>query len=187
MVAAAFASAASGKSVLVFETNIKRLQLVGRVGTAAFLMGDARGDGELASGPSPHDLLGTSPCGLHRNDHEALRGTKTAHPRSCECRLPPRSCRAGSIDRTISLEGAFDQQQRQRLVQIADHCPVEKTIGAGAHINSPVSCGRLQPRPIRCPLRITCTMPKSWPFPTLIGELISARLDGSAERAALSP
>lgn len=32
------------------------------------------------------------------------------------------------IDRDIELIGALDDSQRQRLLQIADHCPVHKTL-----------------------------------------------------------
>jgi putative redox protein len=32
------------------------------------------------------------------------------------------------IDRTVELIGALDDSQRQRLLQIADHCPVHQTL-----------------------------------------------------------
>jgi uncharacterized OsmC-like protein/alpha/beta superfamily hydrolase len=34
------------------------------------------------------------------------------------------------IDRTIQLEGDLDDEQRQRLLEIADKCPVHRTLGA---------------------------------------------------------
>lgn len=33
-----------------------------------------------------------------------------------------------SIERVIELEGPLDDAQRQRLLQIADHCPVHRTL-----------------------------------------------------------
>ena len=34
------------------------------------------------------------------------------------------------IEKTIELSGALDQEQRQRLREIADHCPVHKTLSS---------------------------------------------------------
>jgi len=32
------------------------------------------------------------------------------------------------IERFITLEGSFDDEQRQKLMEIADKCPVHKTL-----------------------------------------------------------
>ena len=54
--------------------------------------------------------------------------------------------KADLFRRTITLEGALDEVQRARLLEIADKCPVHRTLEAGARVETtltpPVSPGR---------------------------------------------
>jgi putative redox protein len=38
------------------------------------------------------------------------------------------------IDRTIAMEGALDAEQRAKLMEIADKCPVHRTLTSEIHI-----------------------------------------------------
>jgi putative redox protein len=38
------------------------------------------------------------------------------------------------IDRVIAMEGALDPEQRNRLMEIADKCPVHRTLTSEIHI-----------------------------------------------------
>jgi len=40
------------------------------------------------------------------------------------------------IDREITLEGALDETQRARLLEIAEKCPVHRTLVSEIHIRS---------------------------------------------------
>lgn len=40
------------------------------------------------------------------------------------------------IDREIDLEGPLDDEQRERLYQIAERCPVGQTMAAGIHVRT---------------------------------------------------
>ena len=40
------------------------------------------------------------------------------------------------IDRTILLEGSLDAEQRRRLVEIADRCPVHRTLTSEVKITT---------------------------------------------------
>ena len=42
----------------------------------------------------------------------------------------------GHIDREIELTGALDDSQRQRLLQIADQCPVHQTLTSEIDIST---------------------------------------------------
>jgi putative redox protein len=44
-----------------------------------------------------------------------------------------------SIERLIELEGPLDDAQRQRLLQIADHCPVHRTLTSEVRISTRLS------------------------------------------------
>jgi len=55
-----------------------------------------------------------------------LRHSKI-HAKDCaECET--REGRIDRIERTIALEGALDDEQRARLMEIADKCPVHRTL-----------------------------------------------------------
>jgi putative redox protein len=38
------------------------------------------------------------------------------------------------IERTIAMEGALDAEQRRKLMEIADKCPVHRTLTSEIHI-----------------------------------------------------
>jgi putative redox protein len=40
------------------------------------------------------------------------------------------------IDRDIELSGGLDDDQRQRLLQIAEHCPVHQTLTSEVHVTT---------------------------------------------------
>lgn len=48
----------------------------------------------------------------------------------------PRPGQKDRIERTITLEGPLSDEQRQRLLEIANKCPVHKTITAGVEVQS---------------------------------------------------
>jgi putative redox protein len=52
--------------------------------------------------------------------------------RSCETK----SGKIDTIEREIELEGHLDQEQRQRLLEIADRCPVHRTLRSEIIVNS---------------------------------------------------
>ncbi len=46
-----------------------------------------------------------------------------------DCRDPDASpCLVGHIDRTLTLDGPLSEEQRSRLLAIADRCPVHRTL-----------------------------------------------------------
>jgi putative redox protein len=57
------------------------------------------------------------------------------HARDCE-ECETREGRVDSIEREIALEGALDDEQRRRLLEIADRCPVHRTLHSEVRIRS---------------------------------------------------
>jgi putative redox protein len=97
--------------------------------------------GGLDTGPSPYDLLAASlgACtSMTLRSYADLKGIPLArvsvelkhdkiHAADCaECET--REGKLDRFDRTITLEGNLDSQQRAKLLEIADKCPVHRTL-----------------------------------------------------------
>lgn len=107
-----------------------------------------RGDEPLPmgadTGPSPYDFLlaGLGTCTAMtlqlyaRRKGWDLRGVEVSlrhgrrHLDDCEdcCAGAATGCRIEVVDRTVSLTGDLSAEQRTRLLEIADQCPVHRTI-----------------------------------------------------------
>jgi putative redox protein len=98
-------------------------------------------------GPGPYDLVaaGLGACtGMTLRMYAERKGwpleetvVRVRHTRihaedeeQCEHREP----RLDRLERTITLLGPLEEAQRARLLEIADRCPVHRTLSAGTHI-----------------------------------------------------
>lgn len=92
-------------------------------------------------GPSPYDLLSAAlaSCTImtlnmyarHKEwplkaVHAEVRHGKI-HARDCEA-CESKTGRIDRFDRTLSFEGDLSEEQRSRLLEIADRCPVHRTL-----------------------------------------------------------
>ena len=127
--------------VVVRETGVGRFQqeIVAR---SHRLVADEPVDaGGLDTGPSPYDLLlaGLGACTsmtlrLYAErktmplDRVTVRLTHSRiHAADCET-CETKEGKIDRIDRTITLAGNLDDEQRKRLLEIADKCPVHRTL-----------------------------------------------------------
>jgi putative redox protein len=133
------AAAGPGASVLVGETGLGRLQMVVRTGHGSFVADEPAAVGGLGSGPNPYDLLAAalgSCTAMTVRLYAERRGwplervkVSVAHHRaSVEAR--------DLFERTLQLEGPLDEAQRQRLLEIAEKCPVHRTLDRGSDIRT---------------------------------------------------
>ena len=98
-------------------------------------------------GPTPYDLVsaGLGACtGMTLRMYADRKGWpleavqvrlehKKVYAHDCEnCQDPQQ--KIDQIERIITLTGPLDDKQRQRLAEIADKCPVHKTLEAGARV-----------------------------------------------------
>jgi putative redox protein len=129
------------RTVVVHETGRSRFQQEIKVGPHRFLADEPVDVGGLDSGPGPYDLVlaGLGACTAMTlrlyAERKALplEGVTVElshakiHATDCE------SCetKEGMIDRierVIALAGRLDADQRRRLMEIADKCPVHRTL-----------------------------------------------------------
>lgn len=131
------AEAPLGEGVLVAETGLGRYQVAARAATGAFLVDEPVSVGGLGSGPTPYDLLSAA-LGSCTAITLRLYAERKGWPLE-RVQVSVRHHRASlkerdRFDRTILLEGPLDDAQRDRLLQIAEQCPVHRTFERGSDV-----------------------------------------------------
>jgi uncharacterized OsmC-like protein/fermentation-respiration switch protein FrsA (DUF1100 family) len=138
--------------VVVRETRDSRFQNTVTVGPHRLLADEPAAVGGADSGPGPYDyvLAGLGACTsmtmrmyAERKSLPLDRVTVTLshskiHAEDCaECET--RVGMLDQFDRIISIEGALDAEQRKKLMEIADKCPVHRTLTSEIHIVTKVA------------------------------------------------
>ena len=136
-------------TVLVHETGGGKFQQEVLSGPHRFLADEPVKAGGLDSGPGPYDLLlaGLGACTsmtlrLYADlkklplEQVSVRLTHNkTHAEDCE-HCETKEGMLDRIDRTITLEGALEPEQRKRLMEIADKCPVHRTLKSEIEIRT---------------------------------------------------
>jgi uncharacterized OsmC-like protein/pimeloyl-ACP methyl ester carboxylesterase len=136
-------------TVLVRETRAGKFQQEILSGPHRFLADEPVKVGGLDSGPGPYDLLlaGLGACTSMTlrlyADHKKLPLDRVSvrlshnkiHAEDCE-NCETKEGMVDRIDRNITLEGALDAEQRKRLLEIADKCPVHRTLESEIEIRT---------------------------------------------------
>jgi uncharacterized OsmC-like protein/alpha/beta superfamily hydrolase len=135
------------REVVVRETRNSKFQQTVSVGPHRLLADEPVAAGGDDSGPGPYDFLLTA-LGACTSmtmrlyaDRKALPLERTTvtlrhskiHAEDCaECET--RSGMLDQIERVITMEGALDAEQRMKLLEIADKCPVHRTLTSEVRI-----------------------------------------------------
>jgi len=134
-------AAGTTKDVVVHETGRGRFQQEAVFGSHRLIADEPAGVGGLGSGFGPYELLLASlgactamTLRLYADQkHWPLQGAQVRlrhsriHAEDCaECET--KAGMLDRIDRVISLEGDLTGEQRSRLMEIADKCPVHRTL-----------------------------------------------------------
>ena len=117
------------RQVVVRETRTGKFQQTVSVGPHRLLADEPVAAGGEDSGPGPYDFLlaGLGACTTVTLEHRKI------HAEDCaECET--RTGMLDRIDRAIGMEGALDAEQRAKLMEIADKCPVHRTLTSEVHI-----------------------------------------------------
>ena len=124
--------------VSVEETGEGAFQVEVRAGGARFVADEPVEVGGLGSGPTPYDLLA---AGLGACTAMTLR----LYARGKRLALDPVKVKVGHsrtangadlFVRRVELEGDLSPEQRTRLIEIAERCPVHRTLEKGAAIET---------------------------------------------------
>jgi putative redox protein len=142
------------EGVEVKETGGGRFQLQVQAGGTTFLVDEPRSVGGLGSGPNPYDLIGSA-LGACTVMTVRLYAERKAWPlRSVSARVVHRRAGLEAKDRfarELVLEGDLTPDQRHRLLEIANRCPVHRTLENGSEVITVLGerplPGRLDPEP----------------------------------------
>jgi len=146
------------QTIRVTETREGKFQNIIEAGPHRLLADEPKSHGGTDTGPSPYDYLSialgacTTMTLRMYADHKKLPVERVSvevshakvHAADCsECSETERE-RGGKIDRfvrLISIDGDIDAETRERMRQIADRCPVHKTIHTGAAVVTKLADG----------------------------------------------
>ncbi len=131
--------------VVVEETGEGAFQVEVRTGHARFRADEPVEVGGLGTGPTPYDLLGaglgactamTLRLYARRKDLPLDRVRVTVGHKKGKGAAPD------LFVREISLTGTLSDEQTKRLLEIADRCPVHRTLESGAGIQTELEGAR---------------------------------------------
>jgi uncharacterized OsmC-like protein/alpha-beta hydrolase superfamily lysophospholipase len=135
------------RMVVVSETRDSKFQQTVSIGPHRMLADEPIAAGGEDSGPGPYDfvLAGLGACTsmtmrLYADRKSlplervtvTLRHSKIYAEDCAECET--KAGMLDQIDRVIAMEGNLDAEQRQKLMEIADKCPVHRTLTSEVHI-----------------------------------------------------
>ncbi len=121
------------------------LQLLITAGPARFVADEPEELGGLDLGPTPHDLVsaGLAACTAQtlrlyaKRKGWPLGPVQVAVSHSRDPALTP----ADRFNRVITLNGVLDDEQRARLLDIAEKCPVHRMLTAGSAVSTSLEQG----------------------------------------------
>jgi putative redox protein len=128
--------------VRVAETRVGKFQVEIAAAGHRFLADEPRDVGGLGSGPNPFQLLSAALGACTAMTCRLYADQKGWPLEAVIVRLDHIGKTQAAKDRfvrEISFEGPLDDAQRQRLLEIAGHCPVHRTLAAGSEIETRLS------------------------------------------------
>jgi putative redox protein len=143
-----------GEGVTVTETRQSKFQQLINAGRHALVADEPVSAGGQDSGPNPYDLLlaalgaCTSMTLRLYADHKGLPLERVSvqlkhsriHAQDCE-ECETKEGKVDRIDRVLTLTGNLDADQRRKLLEIADKCPVHRTLHSEINVRTTEKTG----------------------------------------------
>lgn len=143
------------EGVEVRETGAGGFQVQVQAAGTTFLADEPRAAGGLGSGPTPYDLIGSALGACTTMTIRLYANHKGWPLKHVSVRVLHRRDGLEAKDtfaREITLDGDLSDDQRHRLVEIANRCPVHLTLERGSNVVTVLTerplPGRLDPEPI---------------------------------------
>ncbi len=122
------------------DTGAGKFQVAVQVAGVALMLDEPVSVGGLGSGPTPYQMLASAlaACTTMTLRVYALQkgwpvaGIRTLAGHQRQAGVVP----ADLFSRRIEIEGDLDDTQRARLLEIADRCPVHRTLTGGARVET---------------------------------------------------
>jgi putative redox protein len=127
------------ETITVSETGLGKFQVEARAGDAALLIDEPVSAGGLGAGPNPYNLLSAAlgACTtMTIRLYAARKGWPLRHVQTAVRHTRANLSARDSFELEIALEGALDTEQRARLMEIAEHCPVHLTLARGSEVSA---------------------------------------------------
>ncbi len=125
------------------ETGLARLQNMIAIGDHRFLADEPPALGGQDSGPSPYELVRAGLAACTSMTVRLYADRKNWPLQKVRVEVVHSKEKAGADEplrdrfvRKLRLEGALDAEQRQKLLEIAQKCPVHRTLEAGAVVET---------------------------------------------------
>jgi putative redox protein len=131
------------EGVVATETLAGKFQLTVRSGEHTLLVDEPASVGGLGTGLSPYELVsaGLAACTVmtmrlyaNRKGFPLERASTTVKHDKVSDMMPP-----DRFTRTVVLEGPLNDEQRARILEIADRCPVDLTLIRGSDVQTELS------------------------------------------------
>ncbi|MEM9234991.1 MAG: OsmC family protein, partial [Pseudomonadota bacterium] len=135
------------ETVVVTETAQGKYQSMVKTGAHYLIADEPASVGGLGSGPSPYDLLSASLGACTVMTLRMYADRKNIPLDRAICEVQHEKTHVGAMQegeaegakpdlftRTITLEGNIDTATRNRMFEIADKCPVHRTLHRGARV-----------------------------------------------------
>ena len=131
------------------ETGAGKFQVRVHAGGAVLNADEPVSVGGLGSGPTPYELVGAGLAACTAMTLRLYAGRKgwPLAQASVEVRHEKRKGEtpADLFERSVCIDGELDAAQRARLLEIADRCPVHRTLEGGAEIRTVEGRPRIAP------------------------------------------
>lgn len=118
-------------------TGVEKFQVEVQVGSARIIADASVSAGGTGLGPTPHELLAAALATCTTMTVKMYAERKGWPLADIHVSVRHGHDESGTKDRfavKIVLEGALDNDQRRRLLEIASHCPVRLTLERGSEV-----------------------------------------------------